>query len=198
MESILGDMAAKEMNDFAAEEFGLDLYQNNPDSLPGSQEELDHLFSLFKKIPSSLGDFSKNNVRFNTIGNLALIPSDVKEALEDLMKKTEHHTGLVFTLAIAYGGRDEIIRSVQKIIKSGISSEEINEQKFENFLDTANMPEVDLVIRTGGYQRLSGYLPWQSTYAELYFTSLKFPDFNEKELDKAIQWFNEQERKRGK
>ncbi len=168
------------------------------ENLQRSEDELKHLFSLFEKIPSSLGDFTKNNIRFVTIGDLMLVPERVNKALSDLKKKTENNTGLVFNLAVAYGGRDELVRATRKIIEAGVKPEEINETIFEKYLDTAGMPEVDLIIRTGGHQRLSGYLPWQSTYAELYFTPLRFPDFNAEELDKAITWFNAQERKRGK
>lgn len=168
------------------------------ENLQRSEEELKHLFSLFEKLPSSLGDFTKNNVRVTLLGDLSRIPEKVQKILKDLEHKTTSNTGLVLNLAIAYGGRDEIVRATKKIIDAGLKPQELTENKFEEFLDTAGMPEVDLVIRTGGHQRLSGYLPWQCTYAEIYFTKTRFPDFSEEELDKAIEWFNQQERKRGK
>ncbi len=168
------------------------------ENLQRSEEELKHLFSLFEKIPNSLGDFKKNNVRFRIIGDLTRIPVKVQNILTDLVTETEKNTGLTLNLAVAYGGRDEIVRATKKMIETGLKPEEITENKFEEFLDTAGMPEVDLIIRTGGHRRLSGYLAWQTTYAELYFTDIMFPEFSEKELDKAIEWFNEQERNKGK
>ena len=168
------------------------------ENLQRSEEELKHLFGLMSKITDYLGDFKKNNIRFNTIGDMSRIPQHVQDKFSELKEETKNHTGLTLNLAIAYGGRDEIVRATKKIIEAGLKSEEITEITFENYLDTTGMPEVDLTIRTGGHSRLSGYLPYQSTYAELYFTDLMFPDFDEKELDKAIEWFNQQERKRGK
>lgn len=168
------------------------------ENLQRSEEELKHLFDLMSKITDYLGDFKKNNVRFNTIGDMSRIPQNVQNKFSELKEETKNHTGLTLNLAIAYGGRDEIVRATKKIIEAGLTSKEVTETTFENYLDTAGMPEVDMVIRTGGHQRLSGYLAWQTTYAELYYTDLMFPDFSPEELDKAIQWFTEQERKRGK
>lgn len=161
-----------------------------------SEEELKHLFSLFKQLVDYLSDFIENNVRLNLIGNLQELPSNVQEKLNDIVEETKDHTGMFLTLAINYGGRDEILRAVNKIIKE---KKEINdESEFEKYLDTTNMPNPDLIIRTGGHQRLSGYLPWQSTYSELYFTKTYWPTFGEEELDTAIEWFEEQKRNRGR
>ncbi len=168
------------------------------ENLNRSEEELAHLFSLIEKVPEFFDEFMEHNMRFNTIGDLSRIPEKAQKTLNDFKEKTSNNNGLVFSLAVAYGGRDEIVRATRKIIDQGLKPEEVNEESFEKFLDTAGIPEVDLIIRTGGHQRLSGYLPWQSTYAEIYFTSVRFPDFSEQELDKAIEWFNQQERKRGK
>ncbi len=167
------------------------------ENLQRPEDELKHLFSLFITFNNEK-ELMENNIQLRTIGDLSRVPENVQNKMKELQEKTKNNTGMILNFAIAYGGRDEIVRATQKIIKAGLTPEEITESKFEEFLDTAGMPEVDLVIRTGGHQRLSGYLPWQSTYAELYFTNTRFPDFNEEELDKAIQWFTEQERKRGK
>lgn len=160
-----------------------------------SKEELKHLFSLFKQLVDYLGDFIKNNVRLQLIGDLEKLPEDVQEKLNAVVEKTKDHTGMVLTLAINYGGRDEIIRAVNKIILEGVST--LTEEKFSPYLDTANMPDPDLIVRTGGHQRLSGYLPWQSTYSELYFTQTYWPAFSEEEVNTAIEWFEEQKRNRG-
>lgn len=167
------------------------------ENLQRAEDELKHLFSLFITFNDEK-ELMEHNIQLRTIGDLSRVPENVQNKMSKLQEKTKNNTGMVLNFAIAYGGRDEIIRTTQKIIKAGLKPEEITESKFEEFLDTAGMPEVDLVIRTGGHQRLSGYLPWQCTYAELYFTKVRFPDFNEEELDKAIEWFTEQERKRGK
>lgn len=101
-------------------------------------------------------------------------------------------------VAINYGGRDELTRAVKKIVAKKISANEITDETIQNHLDTAEMPDVDLIIRTGGDQRLSGYLPWQSVYAELYFTSAYWPAFTEQNLIEAIEWFQMQKRNKGK
>lgn len=178
-----------------------------------SEEELKHLFSLFKQLVDYLGDFIENNVRLNLIGNLQELPSDVWKKLNNVAEKTKSHTGMVLTLAINYGGRDEILRAIKRWVDEksspparGREAERseagevgaLTESKFEKYLDTAGLPDPDLIIRTGGHQRLSGYLPWQSTYSELYFTKTYWPAFSEEELDKAIEWFQEQKRNRGK
>ena len=95
------------------------------------------------------------------------------------------------------GGRDEILRAVKKIVTAGIKSEDITEEKFASCLDTTGIPDPDLIIRTGGEKRLSGYLPWQSVYAELYFTPVLFPDFTPAELDKALDDFTHRDRRFG-
>ena len=166
------------------------------ENLQRTEEELKHLFSLF--VTFNIKELEKDNIQLRTIGDLSRVPHNVQDKMEELKEKTKNNTGMVLNLAIAYGGRDEIVRTTQKIIQAGLKPEEITESKFEEFLDTSSMPEVYLVVRTGGHQRLSGYLPWQCTYAELYFTKTNFPDFDEEELDRAIEWFNQQERKRGK
>jgi undecaprenyl diphosphate synthase len=125
------------------------------------------------------------------------------------MAATAEHTGLTLTLAINYGGRDEIVRGINKMIselinplpyegRAGVGSGTVTEEKFSSFLDTAGMPDVDLVIRTAGDQRLSNFLPWQTTYAELYFTDVKWPAFSDHDLDIAIAWFEDQKRNGGK
>ena len=105
---------------------------------------------------------------------------------------------MIISFAINYGGRDELVRAYKKMMKAGVKANEITEELVNDYLDTAEIPEVDLVIRTGGDQRLSGYLPWQTTYAELYFCKEKWPAFSDIQLDEAIAWFQEQKRNRGK
>ncbi len=163
-----------------------------------SAEELKHLFSLFEKLVDYLGDLKKNNIQVNIIGDLSPLPESTREKLLEMIKSTANNTGLVFTMAINYGGRDEIIRAINKIIADQVLSGIITEQTFANYLDTSSMPDPDLIIRTGGAVRLSGFLPWQSIYSEIYFTDVYWPVFKEADLDQAIAWFNQQKRNRGK
>lgn len=173
----------------------LTLYVLSTENLKNrSAEELDHLFSLFAKIVDYLDKFLKKNVRLQLIGNIASLPEKVQASLQKTVEATKNNTALTLTLAVNYGGRDEIVRAYQKAIDSGVSAAEINEEKLQSFLDTADLPDVDLVIRTGGHHRLSNYLPWQSTYAELYFTDTKWPAFSPADLDEAVTWFEKQKR----
>lgn len=163
-----------------------------------SQEELKHLFSLFEKLVDYLGDLNKNNIRVNLIGDLTKLPKSTQEKLTGLADLTKNNSGLFFTIGVNYGGRDEIIRAIKKILNSKLTTEQLTEETLSKFLDTDGMPDPDLIIRTGGAVRLSGYLPWQGIYSELYFTPTYWPAFSEKDLDGAIEWFQEQKRNRGK
>lgn len=161
-------------------------------------EELKHLFSLFEKLGDELDASEENNLKIQIIGDISKLPDSTQKKLNAVVEKTKNHTGLTLNLAINYGGRDELIRAVRKIINSGISADQITEEVVNQNLDTAGMPEPELFIRTGGNQRLSGYLPWQSIYAEIYFTKIQWPAFSEKDLDDAIEWYKTQKRNRGK
>lgn len=160
-----------------------------------SEEEVNHLFNLLEKIDSYEESFNKHGVKLNIIGDLSKLPQKVKDNILAFKEKTKNNTTITVTIALNYGGRDEIVRAVQKLIESNTT---ITEESFGASLDTADLPDVDLLIRTGGHQRLSNFLPWQSTYAELYFVELKWPDFNEQELITAIEWYNKQQQNGGK
>lgn len=177
----------------------LTFYALSTENLIGrSQEELTHLFSLIEKIPEYIGDLDKSETQMRVIGDITKLPEKTQKRLALLQEKTKSYKKFVVTLAINYGGRDEIIRTTKKIIEAHIKPEALTEQLFESYLDTTDIPPVDLMIRTGGAQRLSNYLPWQTVYAELYFTSVYWPDFSEKDLNQALNWFHEQKRNNGK
>lgn len=161
-------------------------------------QELAHIFALMEQLPRYINDFKKNKTRINLIGDLSPLPKKTQQRILDAVEKTKQFTKSTLTFAINYGGRDEIVRAVKKIITTGLPTKDITEKLFNQFLDTADLPEVDLMIRTGGRMRLSGWLPWQTTYAELYFTETNWPAFSVEELDTAIAWFCEQQRNRGK
>lgn len=177
----------------------LTFYALSTENLTGrSEDELKHLFSLIEKMTNYLPDFQKNEVQVRIIGDISKLPENTRNALNSLVNETKNNKKLVLSLAINYGGRDEIIRATKKIIAEKIPRENITEELFEKYLDTYGIPDVDLMIRTGGAQRLSNYLPWQSTYAELYFIKTYWPDFSEKDLKNAIDWFYDQKRNKGK
>ena len=143
----------------------------------------------------------KNNVRCRVIGRREELSDDIVESINNLEEKTKNNTGLNFTIAINYGGRDEIVRAVQKIaqdVKEGkIAPEAIDEAMINANLDTKDIPDPDLLIRTSGEQRLSNYLPWQLAYTEFYFTDVFWPDFNREELIKACEKYNKRDRRYG-
>jgi undecaprenyl diphosphate synthase len=160
-----------------------------------SESELKHLFSLFNKLTDYLDDFFKNDARCHIIGDMSKLPKDTQERLAQMVEKTKANKRMILTLAINYGGHDEILRAVNKLLNNGRTK--VTEDDFTQALDTVNLPDPDLIIRTGGHQRLSGWMPWQTTYSELYFTPTYWPAFDEKDLDKAIAWFAEQQRNHG-
>ncbi len=145
--------------------------------------------------------FMENNVRLETIGDLARLPEWARESLEETKELTKKNTGMVLQLALSYSGRDEMVRATKKIaekVKNGqINPAEITEDIFSAHLDTAQFPDPDLVIRTSGELRMSNYLLWQSAYSEFYFTDKYWPDFREPELQKALQSFSKRERRYG-
>jgi undecaprenyl diphosphate synthase len=163
-----------------------------------SQEELEHIFTLMNKQLDRIDDLLKNNIQLRVIGDVSKLPQTLQEKLTTSVERSKNDTGMVLILAINYGGRDELVRAVKKMLEAEINSSDISEETIPEYLDTAGIPDPDLIIRTGGDQRLSGYFPWQSIYSELYFTPIKWPDFSHGYFDEALSWFNEQKRNKGK
>lgn len=140
---------------------------------------------LFSK---NLAKLNQKNVKLNLIGDTTKLPPDIQALFNDWLEKTSHNKKITLTIAINYGGRDEILRAVKKYGGN-----------FPDHLDTANLPDPDLLIRTApNNHRLSGFMLWQIAYTQLYFTDTLFPDFDAKELDKAINWWRTQTRNLGK
>lgn len=142
--------------------------------------------------------FLSQGVRFKMIGNRQMMPSDVLKIIEETEQITGQCSTLTAQFAISYGGRDEILRAVKKIIEHQIKPDELSESLFSSMLDTAGSPEPDLIIRTSGEQRLSNFLIWQSAYSEFYFTQTLWPDFTEEEFTEAILDFKKRQRRFGK
>ena len=140
-------------------------------------------------------ELKANGVRLNVIGNIDSFSPVVREAINNGVEKTRECNKLVFTIALAYGARDEITNAVKKIIESGVT--EITEETISKFLYTSDIPDPDLIIRTSGEQRLSNFLLYQAAYSEFYFTDCLWPDFDENELDKALSVFAMRNRRFG-
>ena len=157
---------------------------------------------LVKSLRSELQTLVENDIQLRTIGDTKNLPEVVQSELEEVVLQTKSNTRMVLTLALSYGSRQEIANAVQEIsakVKKGlISPSDIDEKLINSHLYTCFMPEVDLLIRTSGEYRLSNFMLWQCAYAELYFTDTYWPDFDAKELDKALASYQKRERRFGK
>lgn len=165
--------------------------------------EVKALMDLFREIfDVQAKELHKLGVRINTLGDLSRFDADIQKGVEEWKKTTAENKTITVNIALNYGGRDEILRAVEKItqeVKSGKREEtKLSEEEFAEYLDTAGMPEPELIIRPGGDQRMSGFLLWQSKHSEFYFTSILMPDFGKEELVKAVEEFNDRKRRFGK
>jgi len=160
-----------------------------------SKDEVTYLFDLFRNIAEKYAKkFIENKTRFIHLGRKDRIDEDIRKVIEDLEEKTKDFTDYTFGLAMDYGGHDELIRTMKKLQDKGL---EITKENIERNLDTASMPPVDLIVRTSGEQRLSGFLSWQSAYAEFLFPKVTFPDFTPEEFKLALEDFSHRERRFG-
>ena len=157
---------------------------------------------LLLTIRREIKDLNKNNVRLTTIGNMGDLPDDARKGMEEGLKITENNSGLNLILALSYGGRQEILKMVQSIARKAVNGEiepeKLSETDIVNELDTAKIPDPDLLIRTGGDQRISNFLLWQIAYSEIYVTDTYWPEFKEKELLEAVADFQDRERRFGR
>ena len=157
---------------------------------------------LLLTIRREIKDLNKNNVRLSTIGNMGDLPDDARKGMEEGLKITENNSGLNLILALSYGGRQEILKMVQSIARKAVNGEiepeKLSESDIVNELDTAKIPDPDLLIRTGGDQRISNFLLWQIAYSEIYVTDTYWPEFKEKELLDAVADFQDRERRFGR
>ncbi|MDU1911739.1 isoprenyl transferase [Fusobacterium sp.] len=173
----------------------LTVYAFSTENWKRSKEEVDTLMFLFKTyLKNEEKNIMKNNVRFLVSGRKDGVRSSLLEAIEKLEDKSKDNTGLILNIAFNYGGRAEIIDAVNSILKLGI--ENIDEEKFSKYMYN-DIPDPELLIRTSGEFRISNFLLWQIAYSEIYITDALWPDFDEKELDKAIQSYNERDRRFG-
>ena len=154
--------------------------------------------SVFRNVfrSKSLQRISSKNVRINILGNLDKFPEDIQINANKLIKDTATNDGLTVNIALNYGGRQEILRAVNLVLKDTL--DEVDEEIFSSYLYTKDQPDPDLIIRTSGEQRLSGFLPWQSIYSELYFTKKYWPEFDTKAFDEALAEYEDRDRRFGK
>lgn len=161
-------------------------------------EEIEGIIKLVNSIASYLKKMQVEDLRFNVIGDISRLPTESQTILSDIVEETKNNTGITLTIALIYGGQDEIVRATKKIIAAGIDPETLSEQEFRKYLDTVDLPLPDVIVRTGWDIRHSGFLLYDSAYSEYYFTEKKWPEFDERELDKVIDFFERSKRNFGK
>ena len=180
----------------------LTVYAFSTENWKRSKEEVGALMLLLRNY---LDDYSKRadteNIKINILGDVSALDEGLQKSINNAIKRTENNTGIVFNIALNYGGRDEIVRAAkliaQQVKKGEIGPEDITEDMIAGCLDTKGIPEPDLLIRTCNEQRISNFLLWQLAYTEFYFTPVAWPDFSKEELTKAIEAYNKRDRKYG-
>lgn len=180
----------------------LTVYAFSTENWKRSVEEVSTIMNIFRKyLVDSIERSNRNNMRVRIIGKREGLPEDIVKKIEDLEKATAGNTGLQFTVAINYGGRDELVRAAKNIAKDykdGIITEaDITEDLMSRYLDTREITDPDLLIRTSGELRTSNFLPWQIAYSEFYFTDCMWPDFDMNELVKAVRYYTGRDRRYG-
>ncbi|RJO62351.1 di-trans,poly-cis-decaprenylcistransferase [candidate division WS5 bacterium] len=147
---------------------------------------------------SKLKQMMKNGVRVTVVGELEGLPTTIRRIVEEIKKTYIENEAIKLNIALNYGGRKELVTAIKDIIREGIDLDKVNEETIDKHLYTNGQPAPELVIRTGGKIRLSNFLLWQTAYSELYFTKTLWPDFDAKELQKAVRWYQSQQRNFGK
>lgn len=180
----------------------LTVYGFSTENWKRSEEEVGALMQLFRYyMVRLLKVASANNVRVRMIGERTRFAQDIIDGINRLEAETRDNTGLTFVIAVNYGGRDEITRAVRRLAKDCAEGRQdadgITQKVLESYLDTAGMPDPDLLIRTSGELRLSNYLLWQLAYTEIYVTDCLWPDFDQEELERAIRAYNRRDRRYG-
>jgi undecaprenyl diphosphate synthase len=174
----------------------LTLFALSTENLKRPKQEVNALFDLLREfINKDVDELVENGVRLAVIGNIGLLPRDIQDLVADALDRTKSGKAMTLIIAIAYGGRDEIVRAVKKLLHTG--QKNIAEHDFAKFLDTADFPDPDMLIRTGNELRTSNCLIWQTAYAELYFTKTLWPDFSRRHLLNAVKEYQRRERRFG-
>ena len=180
----------------------LTLYAFSTENWNRPDNEVNALMKLLESyLKNCIKTADKNNMRVRVIGEVSAFDQDIQESIARLEQYSQKYDEIYFQIALNYGSRDEIIRGIRKLAQDvadgKVKPEEIDEHVFDNYLDTAGIPDPDLMIRTSGELRLSNFLLWQMAYTEFYFTDVAWPDFNKAELIKAIEKYNQRDRRYG-
>ena len=180
----------------------LTVYAFSTENWKRSKEEIDGLMKLFRRyLKRCIKSSDENQMRVRVIGDSSAFDEDIRESIRILEEHSKDYDRLHFQIALNYGSRDEILRAVTRMNedakKGRLPEGKVTEELFESYLDTAGIPDPDLLIRTSGEQRLSNYLLWQLAYTEFYFTDVPWPDFHKEELVKAIEQYNSRDRRFG-
>ena len=174
------------------------LYGFSTENWNRPEDEVIGLFQLLKEfVDKKIPEIHKKGVKLQHIGRLGELPSWLQLAINKAVELTKNNTEMTLNLAFNYGGRIEILDAVRRLIADGLSPQNIDEKLFANYLYTAGLPDVDLLIRTGDERRLSNFLIWQSVYSEYYFTEVLWPDFDKKEAEKALLSYSQRQRRFG-
>ncbi len=180
----------------------LTVYAFSTENWKRSQEEIAGLMDILRQyLEKYFERFSKDNIKMDIIGDISRFDLDIQESIMNIQEKSKEKTGMTVHIALNYGGRDELCRSMQKVAKQvlegRIAPEDIDEDIINSYLDTSGIPDPELLIRTSGEERISNFLLWQIAYAEIYFTEELWPDFSRKSLEKAIYMYQNRERRFG-
>jgi len=180
----------------------LTLYAFSTENWKRPKNEVDALMSMLKdNLNKELPLIKKNNIRFNTIGDIKVFPQDIQDSIRNVKQETSANNVLILTLALNYGSRYEILNAVKNIAidfeGKKIDIQKIDEKLFSSYLYTKDLPELDLLIRTSGEMRLSNFLLWQASYSEIYITKKLWPDFTKEDLEAAINEFSKRQRRFG-
>ena len=192
------ETAKKIINDCVKKEIPhLTLYTFSKENWSRPKEEIDALMVLLSTmLQKETENMLRNNIRFNIVGKIEDLPEKTRDWVLSTIEKTKNNSGLILTLALSYGGRQEIIDAFNSLIKTDVKI--INEEILKNHLYCPELPDPDMIIRTGGEYRLSNFLLWQSAYTEIYVCDKNWPDFDEKELEKALEEYEKRNRTFGK
>ena len=176
----------------------LTLYAFSDENWGRPKEEVGFLMDLLGTfLKAEISTMKENGIRFRTIGRIERLPASARKWIERAMSETAANTGMVLNLALSYGGRGEILEAIKRMRSANNAAADVTEETFSSFLDTAGLPDPDLIIRTSGEKRISNFLLWQAAYAELYFTDTLWPDFEEQDLLTALLDYQGRQRRFG-
>ncbi len=176
----------------------LTLYAFSDENWGRPRQEVSFLMDMLGGyLRTEIATMRANGIRFRTIGRTERLPATARKWVEKAIAETAGNAGMVLNLALSYGGRNEILQAVRRLVEQGALPEDLREEHLSAHLDTAGLPDPDLIVRTSGERRISNFLLWQAAYAELYFTEVLWPDFDEKELLLALVDFQKRSRRFG-